>query len=433
MSNLDAILAAAEAALRELDPAFLAPSGWKAHAAAGDARALLLDVLRTSYEVRGRALQGIARADAGLADLLGEWAPLLAASADSQEKIGNELPAAPAAPAGIEVIPAASEAEPTPDPTGAPDAAGHPSASALEGMNALVPMAKDLPIDAADLAFIPKSLEMVAGLSPQDVDQEAKILYNCVWQLEGLFDRYARGASHPASGSAYVRFVEALAARKEALAARLAQIGFRLSPREAAGAWTDIKAAVGEDAAVALPVFSDRKSGTVAGIRRSGVRSERGLVEKAQVLVSQGPSEASAALEAAMAGLLATRPADPKDRSQIGRGIKEIHKLLGALPAQPDGYTFARFAVNALNDLDSGNRLTGAIRNLVAYLEKGGFQEILVPLGETFDESFSPGKYERKKVPSDRPKDKIVGILQRGFLDSKGICIQKAVVAISKG
>jgi hypothetical protein len=204
-------------------------------------------------------------------------------------------------------------------------------------------------------------------------------------------------------------------------------------PREAAGSIADLKAAVGEDAVAAAPVYSDRKPGAVAGLKRSGVRTDRGLIEKAQVWASQGPHEGAAAIEAGLLGLLGTRWPDPRERALAGRAVKELQKLLGSMPSQPDGFTFARFAVNALHEADAGGRLKEPIRSLVSYLEKGGFQEILVPLGETFDDSFSPGKYERKRVASDKPKDRIVGVLQRGFLDAKGVCLQKAVVAVSKG
>jgi hypothetical protein len=50
-----------------------------------------------------------------------------------------------------------------------------------------------------------------------------------------------------------------------------------------------------------------------------------------------------------------------------------------------------------------------------------------------FDDSFSPAKYERKRVPSDRPAGTILRVAQRGFLDPQGTAIQKAVVEVSRG
>ena len=94
-------------------------------------------------------------------------------------------------------------------------------------------------------------------------------------------------------------------------------------------------------------------------------------------------------------------------------------------------HTLYRYAVNAMNRLPFVGPIKDAMGRLIDALRQGGFREIPIPLGKRFDEGFSPSRYERKRVKSDRPADTIVEIVQRGFVNEKGVPVQKAIVGVS--
>jgi hypothetical protein len=247
-------------------------------------------------------------------------------------------------------------------------------------------------------------------------------------------ERYGDETGAFAPGGPYAKLGEGLAEAKDAIAARLGEMGFELFPRSAGGQLGDLASAVGKENLHPVPVFSGAPKETVLGLSRSGVRRKGGeTLERAHVRVSLGPNEAASALEAARTALASLKPRDEKDRQALGRGIKEIVKYAAKLPSQPDGCTLVRYGVNVLHELDDANRLKGPLRGLTSFLEKNGYQELTVPLGDMFDDSFSPSKYERRRMPSDRAAGTILGVIQRGFMDPKGVPIQKAVVAVSKG
>ena len=94
-------------------------------------------------------------------------------------------------------------------------------------------------------------------------------------------------------------------------------------------------------------------------------------------------------------------------------------------------HTLYRYAVNSVNRLPSVGPVKDAMGRLVDVLREGGFREIPIPLGRKFDESFSPSRYERKRVKSDKAVDTIVEVIQRGFVNEKGVPVQKAIVGVS--
>ncbi|MHC5037121.1 MAG: hypothetical protein ACYTHM_07395 [Planctomycetota bacterium] len=435
MQPIESIFKAAFETLKMIDPQAEIPKGWMErrreleNAPPEKVARFALDILKTLNEIRQKSFERLARAEAGLLEIVENLASLL-----------QDLPGAAAPPPPKPPETDAPQTLPEPDETeasegeGGEDAEGpSPTLGALESLETLPGLAGDLPVDPADLAFIPKSLEMFKALGSGETGMEARILYNCIWQLEAILERYGGEEGIAALGGKFQRFEQGLMESMAALAQRLEALEFTLFPREAAGRFSDLLAAVGKDAAVPVPFFSSQERETVLGIRRSGVRSPAGLEEKAQVRISLGENEAAGIIGGAHRALMACKPRDPKDRVHLAKGIRELRKYLGNLHTQPDGYTFVRYAVNILHERDAGNRLKGALGTVSGFLEKGGFQEITVPLGDPFDDSFSPSKYERKRVPSDRPKNTILAVLQRGYLDPKGVPIQKAVVAVSEG
>ncbi|MHC4780341.1 MAG: hypothetical protein ACYTFG_17365, partial [Planctomycetota bacterium] len=318
-------------------------------------------------------------------------------------------------------------------PAPPPSAEERPELTALHRMKALDDLVAGLPIDPGDLAFIDKSIEMMSKNSEDDAELTAKILYNCIWQLEGILGRYGGWKGISSLGGPYGKTHEFIAKIKAELAAALGGGGVQVFPKEAGGRWEDMVAALGKESIVPVPILSDQEKGVVLGLTRSGIRVDGDTIEAAHILVSGGKNEAALLLEKAIVALAKTRPQDGRDRRDLGRSIKELWKYILKLPSQPDGFTFVRYTVNELHDRNIKDRLKVVVREAVRFLEAGGYQEIMVPLGDMFDDSFSPGKYERKRVPSQRATGTILGVARKGFLDPQGTPIQKAVVEVSQG
>ncbi len=190
------------------------------------------------------------------------------------------------------------------------------------------------------------------------------------------------------------------------------------------------------------------------------------LVAHAAWTGDAGPSAALRALRSKGAAVLASRgataPAEPRPPAPASNpASQELHRLaleLGSarLPAERRARAAAavkqvaryaeeaataddekrtvllRYALNEATPFEAWTGGEGAKR-VLALLAKSGLTEILVPLGQTFDESYSPSKYDRRKVSSKEARNTILQVLQRGFLNREGVCIQKAVVAISSG
>jgi len=430
MDAEEAFLHAAFEALKTLVPQNDMPRAWKEAADSPGGAPLVKRVLADLGQARRRLLARLVEAEDKMEVAHRAAAEFLAGAPVSPPSSSPPI-TGPTPPAGLAIVPDGEADKAPPEPSPAPDEP--PSLALLNRLETLKKSIEGLPLDPADLAFIDKSQKMVAGLKDGDVGMEAKILYNSVWQLEGIRAKYG-GWMDPGDLGLFQDLHETLEEFVNQLGTRLAELGFALFPSARSGTWTDLAETEGKDALQSIALFSSKPKGEVLGVFRSGVRKEDGTVaEKAHVMASLGPMEAAEAIGRAVKALLGIRPRDAKDQAHLGKGVKELWKYLENLPGQPDGYTFVRYAVNVLHDRNGKNRLKSAVRELVSFLENGGYQEILVPLGETFDESFSPSKYERKRVPSDRPPGTILKVARRGFMDPKGVPIQKAMVEISKG
>lgn len=69
---------------------------------------------------------------------------------------------------------------------------------------------------------------------------------------------------------------------------------------------------------------------------------------------------------------------------------------------------------------------------MIKLLASRGYTEIIVQIGAVFDESYSPTKFDRRKVQAPgAPKNSIVKLLQHGFVSKQGVCAQKCIVAVS--
>lgn len=89
-------------------------------------------------------------------------------------------------------------------------------------------------------------------------------------------------------------------------------------------------------------------------------------------------------------------------------------------------------AIDGLCKEISSPKLEKIRLRLLALIEKSGYAEIIVTNGALFGEEWSPSKYERKQVSSGSPQGTIIGVDRRGFLDKNGVCIQKAIVLVSR-
>ncbi|MHC4600462.1 MAG: hypothetical protein ACYS47_15820, partial [Planctomycetota bacterium] len=324
MASVEKLLETAIASLKSLG--VTPPESWKGgaenlrNAAPPEIARFALELLGTLNDARARAVERVARADEGLREILAFIAGLPVES--------TPVPAThPGPPDTPSARPEGDESQ-TPPTAPAPSPDESPALAALHEMEAMIPLADPLPLDPADFAFIRKSTEMMAKVDEGDADMEAKILYNCIWQLEGIAEKYGAWKGLAALGGPYPRLHEALQASKSRLASRLEALGFRLFPKEAGGRWEDLVAAVGKEALAAVPVLSDREKSAVLAVARSGVRRNGETVEKAQVVVSLGESEAAGVLEKALTALARTKPADARDRKELGRSIKELWKYI---------------------------------------------------------------------------------------------------------
>ena len=86
---------------------------------------------------------------------------------------------------------------------------------------------------------------------------------------------------------------------------------------------------------------------------------------------------------------------------------------------------------NLLQPLNKEECLGEMMKRLVAELSERGIKQFPVRIGTMFDDSYSTSKYERKMVPSDKPKGTIVSVLQLGFVNRDGVPVQKAILGVS--
>ncbi len=172
---------------------------------------------------------------------------------------------------------------------------------------------------------------------------------------------------------------------------------------------------------------------TLLYVLRRGFVSGGNVLRDAAVVVSSGEPHQARERLLAVAGkvLMGKGPREPRSEA-----LAQILKLAGEYSGGSGGLpedVALRLALNAVDAASEGGNLEDAAALLADRLKELGLREIRVPLGERFDERFGPSKYERRKVPSDRPVGTIVRVIQRGFLNSDGAVVQKAIVGVSAG
>ncbi len=110
--------------------------------------------------------------------------------------------------------------------------------------------------------------------------------------------------------------------------------------------------------------------------------------------------------------------------------LEEVMKLWDKLAHadEEQELLLLRYAINTLQPLGSRG-----IDLLSTFLSTKGIREVPAQIGAIFDESYSPGRYERRRIKSSAPRDSIVQVHQRGFLGQDGVPLQRAIVSVSDG
>ena len=371
---------------------------------------------------------------------------LVTATETLEQSLSGALEAAGAAEAG----PAAAR-------EGVTEAAAR-GAAEDDGVPAEVALARKLPavreaverdalaVDAADCAFVDKAAAILEGMDAADRSGEkgARMLVDCVRFLDAIERDY--------SLPGYGRLMEAVARARRELARHLkAERGVVFDPDPAAddaeagtsGASPldalDALDALGTlEGAKQVPFPSTLPRGTVLSLLKRGVsvRTSEGVrSETPEVLVSDGKGTAAFDLaDAAVKALL--RPGDPSAQARQAKAAaykearrKYLPQLVGA-DAEKETVVL-RYVLNLMQPFDRGTALRDAVDSLLAALRDRGLNLIPVKIGAMFDDSFGLSKYERKKVPSDKPPGTIVQVMQRGFVNREGVPVQKAIVGVS--
>lgn len=190
-----------------------------------------------------------------------------------------------------------------------------------------------------------------------------------------------------------------------------------------------------------VSVYSKEPKGRVVALAEASVLKNDKVVQKGRVLVSIGEQHpVSEFCEKALETVAALRPEDEQSRKIRSKLLEELRKRQSLLfPIKPEHITAQLRSI--LNPLDSalfygnfsnGELLKSTADSLADELRKHGWRQIVVPLGTSFDDSFSPSKFERRFVESDKPTGTIVGVIRRGFVDKTGVATQKTLLAISK-
>lgn len=302
---------------------------------------------------------------------------------------------------------------------------------------------KKLEVSAKDFSFISKSTEVYASMPEKDRvgPKGSRIVLDCINFLDTIAYRYAGDYYSPLSDA-----VKALTLSLSEFLQR--EVGYRVFPLEEKTRG-EIEKNVQDYAGSVQEKLTEsaKPAGTIVAIRRRGAIFDKNVVRKAQLLVSSGEqSEVGGILEAgldAVSSLKANTGRAAEMKLKAMSSLMEWREKAGAT-AEDGGVATARYTLNLLNTLErpmgAGDEelLSGQTQELkkineriISYLSTAGLTEILVSVGGTFDESYDPSKYERKKIASDKPEGTILGVMRRGFLDRNGIPVQKAVVAVS--
>ncbi len=278
---------------------------------------------------------------------------------------------------------------------------------------------KNIVVDNKLTAFIQRAKQVVD--EPSDIDWSGdhglKIIVDSFSLLEKLADTASDEGLRSVMGRVALRFVAFLKTK-----------GFLFFPEEG-----NLPQAVDETRFETKKEYADKPEGGIIRVGARGIEYKGNIVRKARVLVSGGPPPEIYLLLKEAGEAVRRVVTDASKRPAAAKGLKSIAEWLSMIPEKdpamhPD---FARYAVGVLDELNESGKLGRVTDKLLAFLKKNGYNELMVVTGDMFDESYSPSKYERRKLPSDEPPGKIIKLIRRGFVDRDGLPVQKAIVGIS--
>jgi hypothetical protein len=259
------------------------------------------------------------------------------------------------------------------------------------------------PLDPADVDWMAQIPEILKKFSESDKSgpKMTSFLASVVGKLDPLL--------------AFLRWTNDSAGREAAKGVRqkaMAQIALR-------------GATANEAPGDAVKIRSKAPAGSVVALLKTG------FGEAARALVSSGDgTDSSDAIEAACREVGAETSSSPEGRALRAEIVKKIEKLLTELPGKDAEFetTIVRYALNEVHRLDDEEHC----KRLLKLLASRGYNEIMVQIGAVFDESYSPNKYERRKVSvPGSPRNSIVRMVQHGFTNKQGVCVQKCTVAVA--
>ncbi len=277
------------------------------------------------------------------------------------------------------------------------------------------------------LGFINKSRRLAAGMSPAERDSPkgAKILVDVLRFVEGLAEFCL---AHPRKSS-----LDTFSLRlAEHWVMFLEKHNVEVFPVEPP---SDLGRLLHDSGSTeARPLGSEKPQGTPLALLRRGFRVGAKVRQKAVVSVSAGSDGGlSVAIARAHAALVTARPYGVGPTTV--ENLVELQRYQREVPAGDEEKRIlcARFALNLIVRIDEASQLRSERKSLLNWLGERGYYEIPARVGDTFDDSYKPSKFERRLVSADRPTGEIVRVLQVGLVNRVGVAVQKTVLGVSDG
>ena len=319
--------------------------------------------------------------------------------------------------------------EPAKEPAEKPSLPPGPLADFVASLDEVRDGFLDLPVDPKDLAFTHKVGAVLVGFDEDEraQDKGSKVLFDCLKFLDRLHTGYDLP---PYADAVHKVFDVAM----KLLSHLETERGFEVFPRPFEEVTSAVRTRIkGYDRAVKEHrVFDSRPEGTIVGVLQHGALLHGKPVGQAKILVSRG--EEKDLVRMGRKALLSVLHEAPKHGDALYKAADEVRKLLLRFgDGVDDEGLSARYILNIVHEHNHGGSLKRLLKEFLEYMRRLGYVEIIASVGKSFDESYSPSKYERRKVRASEPGGQIVAILRRGFLDRNGVPVQKALVAVSEG
>lgn len=308
---------------------------------------------------------------------------------------------------------------------------------------------KGLLVEPALAGFTEKASQVFGDLADEGLGgtRGRSVLLSCLRHLDGLAGAYSFGANARAA-AAVIDPARALIA-----SALSEHCGVQALPGETLTTLAEVRqswsvAAGVDDADLEVrEIPCSKPEGALVSILRRGLVTSEGVSEAPAVEVSIGHEPEMAVLMSEayrVAESIDGARLEPAARNARGDALGKLRDLIRASSADEGDAmreaSSARYALGSLDLVTAQARSDGVERllarpaeALVSSLEQRGFFELPVDVGDEFDESFSPSKFERRLVSSAESEGTIVAVVRRGFQNADGVCVQQAILSVSRG